>query len=142
MPTEKAAVLCLSFARFLFNGLNYQGLFTLPLRALSVSSAIRPFSLSLSFSFSGLRSCLRSTSGYLLGFYLWSQSQCSRPIWTGARSNFSIILGLFGRTKLLPVGRTTGGRRDGFRERSKALRVIRSGIIFCRVLFQFINKDS
>lgn len=27
MPTEKAAALCLSLARFLFNGLNYQGLF-------------------------------------------------------------------------------------------------------------------
>jgi len=34
------------------------------------------------------------------------------------------------------------GRRPGFRERSKALWVIRSGIIFRRVLFQFINKDS
>lgn len=39
---------------------------------------------------------------------------------------------------------TFAGRhgRPGFRERSKALWVIRSGIIFRRVLFQFINKDS
>jgi len=40
-----------------------------------------------------------------------------------------------------PHGRRRAGR-PGFRERSKALWVIRSGIIFRRVLFQFINKDS
>lgn len=33
MPTEKAAALCLSLARFLFNGLNYQGLSSLSLPA-------------------------------------------------------------------------------------------------------------
>jgi len=97
-PTEKAAPLPL--ARFLFNGLNYQGR-SLPLLVF--------LSLSLSLSCSFPRtSCLRPSSGYLLGFYLWSRSQCNRPIWTGARSNFPIIVGLLGRTKLLPLG-TDGG---------------------------------
>jgi len=108
-----------SLARFLFNGLNYQRLST-PLFAyrplfsfLSVSFS-PPLSLSLSLAplVRSPRSCLRPSSGYLLGFYLWSRSQCNRPIWTSARSNFLIIVDLL-RTKLLPVRSTAGGERDG-----------------------------
>ncbi|EGI64759.1 hypothetical protein G5I_06949 [Acromyrmex echinatior] len=41
-----------------------------------------------------------------------NRSQCNRPIWTSARSNFLIIVDLL-RTKLLPVRPTAGGERDG-----------------------------
>lgn len=51
VPTEKAAVLCLSFARFLFNGLNYQGLFTLPTRSFRFFRDPPFLSLSLSLIF-------------------------------------------------------------------------------------------
>ncbi|EZA53965.1 Rhombotin-1 [Ooceraea biroi] len=54
-------------------------------------------------TFSPSFSHLGGESRYLLGFYLWGRSQCSRPIWTAARSNFPIIVGLRGWTKLLPV---------------------------------------
>lgn len=118
-----------------------------PIRAPPSSSLFPSLFLSLPLAHPSTlpaRPCLRPSSGYLLGFYLWSRSQCNRPIWTGARSNFPIIPDLLRRTKLLPAGphgRRRAGR-PGFRERSKALWVIRSGIIFRRVLFQFINKDS
>lgn len=133
---ESGRALCLSLARSLVFSLTVLIIRDSP--PLLLFAPPRPASRPVSLS----RSRPRPSSGYLLGFYLWRRSQCSRPIWTGARSNSPIIIGRPGRTKLLPVGRTAGGGRDGFRERSKALRVIRSGIIFRRVLFQFINKDS
>lgn len=150
VPTEEAAALCLSLARFLFNGLNYHGLsarartLSLPTAPILLRSACLPLVRRPPLAFPALSSgpCLRPSSGYLLGFYLWSRSQCSRPIWTGARSNFPIIVSHLGGTKLSPRAVDRRAGRPGSRERSKALRVIRSGIIFRRVLFQFINKAS
>lgn len=116
VPTEKATALPL--ARFLFNGLNYQRL-SIPYPRTAPFSLFFYLCLSFTLSFSltplarSPRPCLRPSSGYLLGFYLWSRSQCNRPIWTGARSNFLIIVDLLQWTKLLPVHPTAGGKRDG-----------------------------
>lgn len=122
-----------SLALFLPNGLNYQGSLG-PVRAGS-----RPLATPLPspplFPGSTSHSYPRRSSGYLLGFYLWTRPWNNRPSWPMIRS----------RTAANVEGRNFRWRLAlllVFRRRSKALRVIRSGIIFCRVLFQFINKDS
>jgi len=137
-----------SLARFLFNGLNYQRLST-PLFAYRplfsfLSVSFSPPSLSLSCSLSSL-SALMSPSFFRLfiRFLLMEPvavqssdlDQCTIEFSHYRRpSPDETFAGPF-------YGRRRAGR-PGFRERSKALWVIRSGIIFRRVLFQFINKDS